>query len=217
MQRNTWIKICGITRVADGVAAAEAGADAIGLVFAESPRRVSDTQARLIVRELPTHVLRIGVFVDEAPAEIARVVAAAELDRVQLHGFEDPMVRELAGTRVLRAFRARDEAVLEEIAASVEKTFLLDTWTPDVVGGSGKRFDWNVAREAATLGRLILAGGLTPENVDKAVREVRPFGVDVSTGVEEAPGLKDAQRIGAFVAAVRSADRSAAGRGGDGG
>ncbi|MBZ0266643.1 N-(5'-phosphoribosyl)anthranilate isomerase, partial [bacterium] len=109
MQRNTWIKICGITRVEDGVAAAEAGADAIGLVFAESPRRVSDTQARLIVRELPMHVVRIGVFVDEAPAEIARIVAAAELDRVQLHGFEDPMVRELAGTRVLRAFRARDE------------------------------------------------------------------------------------------------------------
>jgi phosphoribosylanthranilate isomerase len=208
MQRNTWIKICGITRVEDGKAAAEAGVDAIGLVFAESPRRVSETQARLIVRDLPTHVLRIGVFVDEAPAEIARLVAAAELDRVQLHGFEDPMVRELAGTRVLRAFRARDTAVLDEIAATAEKTFLLDTWTPDVVGGSGTRFDWNVAREAASLGRLILAGGLTPENVDKAVREVRPFGVDVSTGVEEAPGLKDPARIAAFVAAVRSADRA---------
>lgn len=205
-ERNTWIKICGVTRIEDGVAAAAAGADAVGFVFAESPRRVTAERARLIVRELPPHVLRFGVFVDEEPSEIARIVAAAELDRVQLHGFEEPMVRELVGTRVVRAFRARYDDVLEEIAASGESTFLLDTWSAELPGGTGHRFDWSLARRAAPLGRLILAGGLTPENVGAAIREVAPFGVDVSSGVETSPGIKDPERVGEFVAAVRAAD-----------
>jgi len=208
MARNTWIKICGITRLEDGLGAVDAGADAVGFVFAESPRRVTAEQARSIVRELPLHVLRVGVFVHEVPADIARIVAAAELDRVQLHGFEEPMVRELVGTRVLRAFRARHDDVVEEIAASGENTFLLDAWSPDVAGGTGQRFDWELARRAAQHGRLILAGGLTPENVGKAIREVAPFGVDVSSGVESAPGRKDPDRMRAFVAAVRAADRA---------
>jgi phosphoribosylanthranilate isomerase len=207
MARRTWIKICGVTRVEDAVAAAEAGADAIGLVFAESPRRLTAEQARLIVRELPLHVLRVGVFVDESPAEIARIVAAAELDRAQLHGFEEPMVRELIGTRVLRVFRAHSADVVDEIAASGERTFLLDTWSRAVAGGTGEPFDWSVARPAAQLGRLILAGGLTPENVGSAIRDVAPFGVDVSSGVETAPGIKDPSRVTAFVAAVHAADR----------
>ena len=189
--------------------------DAIGLVFAESPRRVDAEAARRIIRELPASVLRIGVFVDETPAEIARLVGAAGLDRVQIHGFEEPMVRELAGSRVVKAFRAQHEGVVEEIRASGERTFLLDSWSTRMAGGTGRTFDWAIARRAADVGQLILAGGLTPENVGDAVREVRPFGVDVSTGVEEAPGLKDPEKIRAFVAAVRAADaevhRSSAG------
>jgi phosphoribosylanthranilate isomerase len=208
---RTWIKICGICRLEDGLAAAEAGADAIGFVFAESPRRIDAEAARTIARDLPPHVLRFGVFVDETPAEIARVVAAAELDRVQLHGFEEPMVRELVGTRVVKAFRARDESVIEEIAGWAVDTFFLDTWTPEAAGGTGRPFDWGVARRAAQLGRLILAGGLTPDNVGTAIQEVRPFGVDVSSGVEEFPGVKDARRIRDFVDAVRRADRERAG------
>lgn len=213
MASRTWIKICGLTRAEDAVAAAEAGADAIGLVFAESPRKVTVDAARSIVRELPPHVLRIGVFVDETPAEIARIVAASELDRVQLHGFVDPMVRALTGTRVLRAFRARNTEVLTEIRESAESTFLLDAWSPDAVGGTGETFDWSVAEQAREFGRLILAGGLDAANVGTAIQRVRPFGVDVSSGVEEAPGLKDPGKIRAFVDAVHAADRDLASSG----
>ncbi len=211
MSRRTWIKICGLTRAEDVRAAAEAGVDAIGLVFAESPRRVTPEQARDLLRDLPPWILRIGVFVDETPSEIAAVVQSAEIDRVQIHGFEDPIVRELVGTRILRAFRARDPGVLQEIRDSAEATFLLDAWSPELAGGTGRTFDWELARGARELGNLILAGGLTPENVGDAVRDVRPFGVDVSTGVEESPGVKDANLIRAFVEAVRSADRAGAG------
>ncbi len=210
MNRPTWIKICGIRRLEDGLAAAEAGADAVGFVFAESPRRIDPADARAIVRDLPPHVLRYGVFVDEAPAEIARVVSVAELDRVQLHGFEEPMIRELVGTRVVKAFRARDEAIVDEISAWAVNTFFLDTWSPEAAGGTGYTFDWNLARRAADLGNMILAGGLTSENVGQAIREVQPFGVDVSGGVEAGPGEKDPKLIRDFVEAVRAADRQKA-------
>lgn len=206
MQRRTWIKLCGMTRAEDALQAADLGVDAIGLVFAESPRRLFAEQARRIIRDLSPHVLRFGVFVDENPAEIARIVNAAELDRVQLHGFEDPMVQELVGTRVVKAFRARDAGVLDEIATWGAQTFILDTWSHAAAGGTGKTFDWSIAKRAASLGRLILAGGLTPENVAQAIREVRPFGVDVSSGVESSPGIKDRAKMRAFVDAVRDAD-----------
>jgi len=206
MQRRTWIKVCGITRAEDLHAAVDLGVDAIGLVFAESPRRLHGDQARRLIRDLSPHILRFGVFVDENPAEIARIVASAELDRVQLHGFEDPMVHELVGTRVVKAFRARDAGVLEEIATWGAQTFFLDTWSHTVAGGTGITFDWSIAKRAAALGRLILAGGLTPENVGQAIREVRPYGVDVSSGVESSPGIKDHSKMRAFVEAVREAD-----------
>jgi phosphoribosylanthranilate isomerase len=205
MQR-TWIKICGMTRAADLAAAAEAGVDAVGFVFAESPRRVVAEHVRRLVLDLPPHILRVGVFVDATPAEIARVVDAAELDRVQLHGFEDPMVREHVGTRVVKAFRVRDASVLEEITTWTAEFFLLDAWSERTAGGSGVAFDWSIARDAARLGRMILAGGLTPANVARAVHEARPFGVDVSSGVEISPGIKDPAKIRAFVEAVRAAD-----------
>jgi|SoiMethySBSTD1v2_1073268.scaffolds.fasta_scaffold05395_1 phosphoribosylanthranilate isomerase len=206
MQRRTWIKVCGMTRAEDVHAAADLGVDAIGLVFAESPRRLYAEQARRIIRDLSPHILRFGVFVDENPAEIARIAAVAELDRVQLHGFEDPMIQELVGTRVVKAFRARDAGVLEEIATWGAQTFFLDAWSPAQAGGTGKTFDWSIAKGAATLGRLILAGGLSPENVAQAIHEVRPFGVDVSSGVESSPGVKDRAKMRAFVEAVREAD-----------
>jgi phosphoribosylanthranilate isomerase len=210
MSRRTWIKICGLTRAEDAVAAAEAGADAIGLVFAESPRRVTADQARAILRDLAPWVLRIGVFVDETPAEIARLVQMAEIDRIQLHGFEDPIVRQLVGTRILRAFRARDPGILQEIRESAERTFLLDAWSATLAGGTGRTFDWTLARRATEFGNLILAGGLTPDNVGEAIQDVAPFGVDVSTGVEVSPGIKDPARIRAFVDAVRTADEARA-------
>ncbi|HMB67918.1 MAG TPA: phosphoribosylanthranilate isomerase [bacterium] len=210
MIHRTWIKMCGITRLEDALAAVEAGADALGFVFAESPRRVRSDVALAIIRKLPPTVMRFGVFVDESPAEIAEVLRAAEIDRIQLHGFEEPMVQELAGTRVVKAFRARDDSVLTEIEEWAAPFFLLDTWHPAQPGGTGERFDWDIARRAHKFGKFVLAGGLTPENVGQAINEVRPFGVDVSSGIEQSPGIKDPARIRAFVDAVRAADREAA-------
>lgn len=210
MPRRTWIKICGITRAEDAFRAVEAGADAVGFVFAPGPRTLEPATAREIVRGLPPLVLKVGVFVDGTPDRIARAVAESEVDRVQLHGSVDPALRDLVGPRVLRAFRARDERVVEAIRESGEKTFLLDAYAPDAAGGTGRTFDWSIARRARPLGRLVLAGGLTPENVARAIREVGPFGVDVSSGVEEAPGRKSPERIRAFVQAVREADRDVA-------
>jgi len=210
MIHRTWIKMCGITRLEDALACVEAGADALGFVFTESPRRIRPDQAIAIIRKLPPTVTRFGVFVDESPAEIAEVLAATEIDRIQLHGFEEPMVQELAGTRVVKAFRARDESILTEIEEWAAPFFLLDTWHPGQAGGTGQRLDWDIARRAHRFGRFLLAGGLTPENVGEAIRQVRPFGVDVSSGVEKSPGLKDLAKIRAFVDAVRAADREAA-------
>jgi phosphoribosylanthranilate isomerase len=168
---------------------------------------VDPDAACAIIRKLPPHVLRFGVFVDETPAEIGRVLTKTEVDRVQLHGFEEPMVHELAGTRVVKVFRARDESVLREIDEWSPDFFVLDSWIPDRAGGTGRTFDWSVAKRAREMGRLVLAGGLTVENVGRAIHEVRPFGVDVSTGIEERPGWKDPKKVRAFVDAVRAADR----------
>jgi phosphoribosylanthranilate isomerase len=206
MPHRTWIKMCGITRLSDALAASEAGVDALGFVFAESPRRIDAERARVIIRDLPPHVMRFGVFVDQTPAEISRVIAVAEIDRVQLHGFEEPMVRELAGTRVVKAFRARDESVLEEIHVWATDFFILDTWRLDRAGGTGRTFDWSIAERARELGRLVLAGGLTPDNVTDAILAVRPFGVDVSSGIEIGPGEKDLALVRRFVDRVREAD-----------
>lgn len=207
MSHRTWIKMCGFTRPEDVRSAVDTGADALGFVLTPSPRRVTPALVRAIVRDLPPHVLRFGVFVDEGTAEIANAAAAADLDRVQIHRAEDPMLRDLFGTRLLVAFRARDDDVLSTIRDEGADTFLLDTYSPDAPGGTGKTFDWALATQARALGRLVLAGGLTPENVGRAVREVRPFGVDVSSGIEDAPGQKNAESMSAFVRAVRKADR----------
>jgi phosphoribosylanthranilate isomerase len=208
MIHRTWIKMCGITRLEDALACAEAGADALGFVFSESPRRVRPEQALAIIRKLPPTVMRFAVFVDESPAEIAGVLAATEVDRIQLHGFEEPMVQELAGTRVVTAFRVRDETVLREIEEWAAPFFFLDAWHPGQAGGTGQRFDWEIAKRAHKFGRFILAGGLTPENVGAAIHRVRPFGVDVASGIESSPGIKDPAKIRDFVEAVRAADRA---------
>lgn len=209
------IKICGITQAQDAVAAAEAGADAIGLVFAPSPRRVTLVAAKQIVRALPPWISAVGVFVNAEPSTIRRAIDTVGIGEVQLHGEESPeIIAKLAGVRVIRALRVRDRRFLEDLRiwhqAGVS-AILLDAFSKDVRGGSGKRFDWDLV-SAIRLGdaipagvRLILAGGLTPDNVASGIRAVRPWGVDVSSGVESRPGLKSAEKIERFVAAVRSA------------
>lgn len=205
------VKICGITSLEDGLLAAQAGADAVGFVFwPRSPRALDLETARRIARGLPPFLVRVGVFVDAAPPELARAADDVGLDLLQLHGDEPPEACRAAPRRVLKAlrvgpgFEAESAVAYRDAAAGV----LLDSRDPaGSAGGSGRRFDWGQALPLRSrLPFLGLAGGLTPENVAAAIRELRPDLVDVSSGVESAPGRKDAGRLRAFVAAARSAE-----------
>lgn len=205
------VKICGITTPEAARAAAEAGADAIGLVFAPSRRRVSVEQAKAIVAALPPFVSRVGVFVDEAPERIAAIVEACGLDAIQLHGEEPPEAcRWWFPWKVIKAIRVRGLESLEGLARYQVDAFLLDSFVPGELGGTGRTFDWEIAKAAASRFRIILAGGLTPENVGDALDLVRPYGVDVSSGVETG-GVKDPGKIRAFVARVREWERRSLG------
>jgi phosphoribosylanthranilate isomerase len=210
--RRTRVKICGITRVEDALAACAAGADAIGLVFyAGSPRAVSIATAAEICRELPPFVNAVGLFVNATAAEIDAVLREVPLALLQLHGDETPAACAQLRHPYLKALRMRadtdvDTDVMAELARYPDaRALLLDTYSPDAWGGTGKTFDWTRI-PAAVRGRIILAGGLNPDNVADAVVQVRPYAVDVSGGVEAAPGIKDAQRIESFLAAVTRAD-----------
>lgn len=210
----TWVKICGITRAEDGVHAVECGADAIGLVFAASPRRVSAEQAREIVRACRNArpVECIGVFVDAPEDEVLAVARQVGLSGVQLHGSESPHVvarLRAAGFRTIKAFRIRDERSLQGVAAYPADALLLDAWSPAAAGGTGHVFDWSLARHVEARRPLVLAGGLRPDNVRRALTKVRPDGVDVSSGVEAAPGIKDPQAVQEFIAEVRRYDGDA--------
>jgi phosphoribosylanthranilate isomerase len=207
--RRLFVKVCGITSPEDARAAAEAGADAIGLVFwPGSPRAVTVERARAIGDALPPFVVRVGVFVDASRDEMARVADGARLDILQLHGDEPPEAlldlprRALKAVRVGDGFVPGDALRYEGRAAGL----LLDTRGRGTPGGTGRAFDWSLARGVRARARfLLLAGGLGPENVGAAVAAVRPDGVDASSGLESAPGEKDHHRVRAFVAAARAA------------
>jgi phosphoribosylanthranilate isomerase len=202
----TRVKICGLTRIEDVQAAVAAGADAVGFVFVpETPRHVTVEWAAELRRQVPPFVSAVGLFVNVAPEQVLETVRAVRLDAVQLHGSETP--EEAAAcqphVRVIKAFRVRGSETLGELAQYREAAdaFLLDAWVPGVHGGTGARFDWGLAVQALSAGRpVILAGGLNPGNVAEAVRTVRPFAVDVSSGVESGPGRKDAVMIRDFIA-----------------
>lgn len=203
----TRVKICGITRVEDARVAAEAGADAIGLVFYEkSPRYVVVEQARAILAALPPFVTSVGLFVD-APAEHVRAVfAELALDLLQFHGEEPPAYCRAFGRPYVKAVRVKAGVDLLHYAASYPdaRGLLLDAFVPGVPGGTGERFDWSLIPRGLPL-PVVLSGGLDPENVAEAIRRVRPWAVDVSSGVEAAKGIKDAARIAAFIRGVRDA------------
>jgi len=204
---STKVKICGITSVTDGLAAAEAGADMIGLMFYDgSPRHVTLAQAAEIVRILPPFVLRVGVFVNPAEAHVMEAIAACGLNLLQFHGDEDSDFCTQFGVMSLKAVRVQNAESLKTLAIFHTDAFLLDAYSKAGFGGTGEKFNWDLAVEAQKFGKpIFLAGGLTPENVADAVRQVRPFAVDVSSGVESAPGKKDAAKVRAFIAAVRAA------------
>ncbi|HTR43715.1 MAG TPA: phosphoribosylanthranilate isomerase [Pseudomonadales bacterium] len=200
------IKICGITNAADGRAAVEAGADAIGFIFYEkSPRYVALETAAEISRELPPFVMRVGVFVNAPEEFVTRAIADCGLTMLQFHGDETPEFCTQFGLMSMKAFRMHGPETLEQIPQYETDAYLLDAYSSTTIGGSGEKFNWDLAIEAQKFGKpIFLAGGLTPENVAEAIRKVRPFGVDVSSGVERAPGKKDHNKVKAFIAAVRS-------------
>lgn len=202
------VKICGITSLEDALAAVEAGADALGFMFyAPSPRCVRADQVRRIVEQLPPFVARVGVFVNSEEAFIRQTLREAGLDTVQLHGKETvDLCRSLAPIPVMKAFRMEGPASLEALGAYAGCAWLLDSYVAGVFGGTGQIFNWDLACEAVRRGgRVVLAGGLSPENVARAVAAVSPYGVDVSSGVEISPGRKDPDKLRAFVAAAKSA------------
>jgi phosphoribosylanthranilate isomerase len=199
------VKICGITRLKDAKAAVESGANALGFVFAESPRRISPQRAKEILRGIPPFVKTVGVFVNETPSRIREIMNFCGLDLVQLHGHETVSTCTQLGSRVIKAFRVRGEETLEQIAPyeGHVTAILLDAYQKGVMGGTGKTFDWQLARKASKIGiPMALSGGLRPQNVLKALKSVNPLAVDVSSGVEERPGIKDHERIRLFMEKV---------------
>ena len=202
------IKICGITDLEDALLAADLGADALGFIFyPPSPRSVSPDTARGIIAQLPPLVTTVGVFVDEDAATVKELAVAAGLDWLQLHGRETPEYCRSLDRRVIKAFRIQDEKSFASLAAyrGAAQAFLLDTYKKGQVGGTGEVFNWDLARRARQYGPIILAGGLTPANVARAIAAAQPQAVDVASGVEARPGKKDPEKLKAFFAAVKGA------------
>jgi phosphoribosylanthranilate isomerase len=203
----TRVKICGITNPEDALAAVDAGADALGFVFfRESPRHIFPEEAARIIALLPPFVQTIGLFVNEDNAAINEIAKLCRLDLLQLHGDEKPEQCEQLGRRVMKAFRIKSMTCLDPIESYRIAGYLLDAYSPSAYGGTGMAFNWEIAAEAVRRhGRVILAGGLTPENVAEAIRKVRPCAVDVSSGVESAPGKKDLQKVREFIRNAKEA------------
>ena len=205
---NVRVKICGITNLEDAQAAVDAGADALGFVFCESsPRKLSAGIAAEIIARLPPFVAKAGVFVNANEESVRGAVGECGLDTLQFHGDETPeFCRKFSPLKVYKAFRIQDLESLQALPAYKTDAWLLDSFVPDKPGGTGATFNWDLAAEAKKIGRpVILAGGLTPENVAEAVRKVRPFAVDVSSGVESSPGKKDHTKVRRFIAAAKAA------------
>lgn len=201
------IKICGITNLDDAMAAVDLGADAVGFVFFRgSPRYIRPDDAAEIIRRLPSFVTTIGVFVDEPFAQIEKTISAAGIDVVQLHGNEPPEACNYS-RRLIKAIRVKSLESLDPLVHFRDRVsaFLLDTYTPNVYGGTGQIFNWDIAMYAKQFGRIILAGGLTPENIHQAIQRVRPYGVDVSSGIEAEKGKKDHHKMQLFIEKARGA------------
>jgi phosphoribosylanthranilate isomerase len=196
----TRVKVCGITTLEDAFRAADLGADAVGFIFyPKSPRYIPPPEAAEIIRGLPPFVASVGVFVDCPSSEIDSIAAACSLTAVQLHGSETPEFCDQFRVKVIKAFRVRDARLPPEIDRYRTDAILLDAFVEGSPGGTGKTFSWEVAREAKRFGRVILAGGLNCENIRNAIETVRPYAVDVSSGVETAPGKKDPIRLAEFL------------------
>ena len=202
------VKICGITNVEDAAVAVEAGADALGFVFyRKSPRYIEPTLARQIIMNLPPLVIPVGVFVDEDQQVVRSLMDDCGLEIAQLHGNELAIYCKELGRTILKALRVKDRstflALAEYRGRAGVRGFVLDAFSEQAYGGTGQMIDWQLAAEAAKAANILLAGGLTPDNVTKAIQAVQPYGVDVSSGVERAPGKKDHEKVRAFIIAAK--------------
>ena len=200
------VKICGITSVEDAQAAVDAGADALGFVFyPPSPRYVTPVQAQQIIHTLPPFVTTVGLFVDAGLDTVSETVARCGLDRVQLHGRETPDFCRQVTRPVIKAFRIKNARSLRLLPDYQVSAYLLDAYVEGALpGGTGASFSWELAARATPYGPVILAGGLTPENVEVAIAQTHPYGVDVSTCVERAPGIKDHGKVRQFIARAKA-------------
>jgi len=199
------VKVCGITNLEDALAAVRWGADALGFVFAPSPRQVTPQQVAKIVAELPPFVCKVGVFADSELREVKETMRACGLNLAQLHGSESPDFCQALFPRVIKSLRVKDESVLDLLPRYKVSAYLLDSYDVALKGGTGQSFDWGIAKKAAQLGLVILSGGLTPANVRQAINQVQPYAVDVSSGVESKPGKKDHDKLRAFLEAAKKA------------
>ena len=200
------VKICGITNLKDALLACDAGADAIGFIFYEkSPRYVNPMQVGKIIKELPPLITTVGVFVNQEEEHLRRVGQETGIDIYQLHGDESPEFCRLFGAKVIKAYRIKGKETIAELPKYQVFAYLLDTYHEGLSGGTGQVFNWEIAVEAKRYGRIVLAGGLTPENVSDAVVKVRPYAVDVSTGVELEPGKKDENKLRKFIQSAKRA------------
>lgn len=203
------VKICGITNIEDAEVAVELGADALGFVFAKSPRQVTREQARAIIKDLPPFVSFVGVFVDEQVDTVKEICNFCTISTIQLHGSESPLyLNDFEGYKIIKAFRIKEEDNLKPLANYKPHAFLLDSYRKGVMGGTGITFNWEFARQAHKYGTIILSGGLTPENVKGAIQIVKPYAVDVSSGVESSPGKKDRLLMKRFIVNAKEGGHS---------
>jgi phosphoribosylanthranilate isomerase len=201
------VKICGTTNLEDALLSIDAGADALGFIFyGPSSRNIEPDVAWEIIRQLPPFMARVGVFVDSPADEVRRIAEVCGLDTLQFHGDESPDFCRQFALKTVKAFRVRDEDSLRQMTRYDRESWLLDTYVAGKIGGTGETFNWELAKAAVGMGRpVILAGGLTPDNVARAVRETCPYGVDAVSGVESAPGRKDPKKLRDFVHAAKAA------------
>jgi phosphoribosylanthranilate isomerase len=199
------VKICGITNTDDALLAAYLGADALGFVFVkESPRAITPDEARNIIEKLPPFIATVGVFVDTPEEEILSVIGQTGIKCVQLHGNESPSKYSKIRIPVIKAFRVSEHFQVDTIVRFPATAYLLDTYVNGNAGGTGKTFDWDIALAAQSYGRIILAGGLTPDNLGEAIKKVQPYGLDISSGVESVPGKKDKRKLQQLFATIHS-------------
>ena len=199
------IKICGITNPEDALFAADLGVDALGFVFyPQSPRNIEPKKARKIIQQLPPFLAKVGVFVNETAARVNEIIELTGIDVVQLHGQEAPEYCQRFERKVIKAFRIAPDFDPAQIEVYKVAAYLLDTYLTGICGGTGEVFNWEIAKRAKQYGRIILAGGLNPENIKEAICQVEPYGVDISSGVEIRPGEKDKRKLEQLVLQVRS-------------